>query len=82
MTENAQILTEPPAAGTEVDTLIGSLERQRRTFAWKCGGLDAAGLRATTAASPACWRMATWDSRRGSPGQTGAPPVFGGCSST
>ena len=45
------ILTGPPAAGTEVDTLIGSLERQRRTFAWKCGGLDAAGLRATTAAT-------------------------------
>ncbi len=35
---------EPPAAGTEVETLIGSLERQRRTFAWKCGGLDATGL--------------------------------------
>ncbi len=44
-------LTWPPAAGTEVDTLIGSLERQRRTFAWKCGDLDAAGLRATTAAT-------------------------------
>jgi hypothetical protein len=41
------ILREPPAAGDEVDTLLGSLERQRRTFAWKCGGLDAAGLRAT-----------------------------------
>jgi hypothetical protein len=34
-----------------VSTLLGSLERQRATFAWKCGGLDAAGLRATTAAS-------------------------------
>ena len=41
----------PPVAGTEVDTLIGSLERQRRTFRWKCDGLDADGLRATTAAS-------------------------------
>ena len=41
----------PPAAGNEIDTLLGSLERQRATFAWKCGGLDAAGLRATTAAS-------------------------------
>lgn len=40
------LLSEPPVAGSEVDTLIGSLERQRRTFAWKCGGLDAAGLRA------------------------------------
>ncbi len=27
--------------------LLGYLERQRATFAWKCGGLDAAGLRAT-----------------------------------
>lgn len=52
MTEDTtQIPTEPPVAGTEIDTLIGSLERQRRTFAWKCGGLDAAGLRATTAAT-------------------------------
>ena len=41
----------PPVAGTEVDTLIGSLERQRRTFRWKCADLDEAGLRATTAAS-------------------------------
>ncbi|KMS67510.1 mini-circle protein [Streptomyces viridochromogenes] len=35
---------EPPVAGSEADTLIGSLERQRRTFAWKCEGLDAAAL--------------------------------------
>jgi uncharacterized damage-inducible protein DinB len=48
---NEPILKEPPHAGTEVDTLIGSLERQRRTFAWKCGDLDSAGLRATTAAT-------------------------------
>jgi hypothetical protein len=37
-------LQEPPVAGTEIDTLIGALERNRRTFAWKCGGLDTAGL--------------------------------------
>jgi uncharacterized damage-inducible protein DinB len=36
----------PPAAGDEVATLLGSLERQRATFAWKCGGLDAAGMQA------------------------------------
>jgi hypothetical protein len=42
---------EPPAAGNETDTLLGSLERQRATLAWKCGGLDAAGMRATIAAS-------------------------------
>jgi len=45
------ILDEPPVAGDEIDTLLGSLERQRRTFAWKCGGLDAAGLRVTVGAS-------------------------------
>jgi hypothetical protein len=42
---------EPPAAGDELATLVGFLEYQRATFAWKCAGLDAAGLRATTAAS-------------------------------
>lgn len=52
MIENTpRILTEPPVTGSEGDTLIGSLERQRRTFFWKCGGLDAAGLRATAAAT-------------------------------
>lgn len=45
------ILLEPPVAGSEVDTLIGSLERQRRTFAWKCEGLDSAGLNARLAPS-------------------------------
>jgi uncharacterized damage-inducible protein DinB len=53
MSENdsEQILWEPPVAGNEADTLVGSLERQRRTLAWKCGGLDAAGMRATVGAS-------------------------------
>ena len=45
------ILREPPAAGSEIDTLIGSLERQRRILAWKCGGLDESGLRATVGVS-------------------------------
>ncbi|WP_328873365.1 DinB family protein [Streptomyces sp. NBC_00287] len=44
MSENTEILLEPPVAGDEADTLVGSLERQRRIFAWKCEGLDAAGL--------------------------------------
>jgi hypothetical protein len=39
--------TEPPAAGDETETLLGALERQRSYLEWKCGGLDAAGLRAT-----------------------------------
>ncbi|MFB6726152.1 DinB family protein [Kribbella sp. NPDC056345] len=47
----ASPLAEPPVAGSEADTLIGALERNRRTFAWKCGGLDAAGLRQTHAPS-------------------------------
>lgn len=42
---------EPPVAGDETATLLGSLERQRATLAWKCGGLDAAGLRATVGVS-------------------------------
>ena len=41
----------PPVAGDETATLVGSLDRQRAIFAWKCGGLGAAGLRATAAAS-------------------------------
>ena len=38
---------EPPLAGTEVEALIGSLDRMRGYLLWKCGGLDAAGIRAT-----------------------------------
>lgn len=38
---------EPPIAGDETATLLGSLERKRATLAWKCEGLDAAGLRTT-----------------------------------
>jgi hypothetical protein len=46
-----EILREAAVAGDETATLLGSLERQRVNFAWKCGGLDAAGLRATVGAS-------------------------------
>jgi uncharacterized damage-inducible protein DinB len=42
---------EPPPAGDEAATLLGFLEFQRATLAWKCAGLDAAGLAATVAAS-------------------------------
>lgn len=38
---------EPPLAGTEVEALIGSLNRMRGYLLWKCGGLDADGIRAT-----------------------------------
>ncbi|MQA97007.1 MAG: DUF664 domain-containing protein [Streptosporangiales bacterium] len=35
---------EPPQAGDEIATLLGFLDFQRATLAWKCRGLDAAGL--------------------------------------
>jgi hypothetical protein len=38
---------EPPLAGTEAEALVGSLNRMRGYLLWKCGGLDADGLRAT-----------------------------------
>jgi hypothetical protein len=37
----------PEMAADEVATLLGFLDFQRATLAWKCGGLDAAGLQAT-----------------------------------
>jgi len=49
--DKGAVLREPPVAGNEVDTLVGALERQRRYIAWKCGNLDAAGLRKTLAPS-------------------------------
>jgi hypothetical protein len=36
-----------PIAGSEIDTLIGGLERNRRTFAWKCTGLGPDDMRRT-----------------------------------
>src|SRR4051794_22771233 len=42
---------EPPLAGTEVEQLVGALERLRTTFRWKADGLDAEGLRARVGAS-------------------------------
>ena len=49
--ESTVILQEPPIAGNEVDTLLGTLERLRRYVQWKCGNLDSAGLQATLAPS-------------------------------
>jgi uncharacterized damage-inducible protein DinB len=42
---------EPPIAADETATLLGFLDWERATFAWKCGGLDAAGLKATVGVS-------------------------------
>lgn len=44
--------TPPPVAGDETATLLGFLEFHRATLAWKCEGLDAAGLNATVGSSP------------------------------
>ena len=33
-------------AGDEVETMLSTLDRIRSTFAWKCSGLDAAGMKA------------------------------------
>jgi uncharacterized damage-inducible protein DinB len=50
MTDN-ETPWEPPLAGTEVEHLIGALDRLRATFRWKADGLDAAGLRTRIGAS-------------------------------
>ncbi len=42
---------EPPIAGSEVDQLLGALNRLRATFRWKADGLDERGLRTTIGAS-------------------------------
>jgi hypothetical protein len=42
---------EPPLAGTEVEHLVGSLDRLRTTLRWKTDDLDADGLRVTVGAS-------------------------------
>ena len=38
---------ELSVAGPEVDTLLGALDRNRRTFAWKCFGLSAEEMQRT-----------------------------------
>ena len=42
---------EPPLAGTEVEQLIGALDRLRATFRWKADGLDSDGLNTSIGAS-------------------------------
>jgi uncharacterized damage-inducible protein DinB len=42
---------EPPFASDETATFVGFLDYQRATLAWKCSGLDTAGLRAKVGAS-------------------------------
>ena len=48
MTEDTVLDTtihEPSMTAGEVEMLLFALDRARAQFAWKCGGLDAAGLR-------------------------------------
>jgi uncharacterized damage-inducible protein DinB len=42
---------EPPLAANELDTLLGFLDFLRATLAWKCEGLDSAGLTTTVGVS-------------------------------
>nr|MDQ3879375.1 DinB family protein [Actinomycetota bacterium] len=42
---------EPPVAAGETETLLGFLDYQRATLAWKCSGLDSEGLNTRVAAS-------------------------------
>ena len=42
---------EPPIAASGAGTLLGFLDYQRATLAWKCVGLDSDGLRTRVAAS-------------------------------
>ncbi len=42
---------EPPVDADEAATLLGFLDYHRATLAWKCAGLDTAGLRTTVASS-------------------------------
>ncbi|MEW2519437.1 DinB family protein [Actinacidiphila alni] len=48
---SAEEWPEPPLAGSEAEAVVGALERQRATVAWKCSGLDAAGMRVSVGAS-------------------------------
>ena len=40
-----EVWWEPPLAGTEIEHLVGALDRLRATFRWKADGLDEDGLR-------------------------------------
>ena len=38
-------IREPNMTASEIEIVLFAIERSRAQFAWKCGGLDAAGLR-------------------------------------
>jgi uncharacterized damage-inducible protein DinB len=73
---------EPPPAGDETETLLGFLDFQRATLAWKSGELDSADLKATIGTSTMtlggmlkhmAWVEDYWFSRR-LHGRDPAPP--------
>ena len=48
MSDPVELAPRPfPAAPDETEAILGALHRNRRTFAWKTGGLDAAAMRRT-----------------------------------
>lgn len=48
MSEPTELMPHPfPAAPNEVEALLGALHRNRRTFAWKTGGVDTDAMRRT-----------------------------------
>jgi hypothetical protein len=49
--DNSENSYEPPLAGSEVEHLVGALERLRATFRWKADGLDEKGLQTRIGAS-------------------------------
>lgn len=51
MPEHAYPPWEPPFAGTEVEHVLGSLDRLRATFRWKADGLTAEQMRQTIPSS-------------------------------
>ena len=48
---NTETPWEPPVAGTEIEHVLGALDRLRATFRWKTDDLDAAGLQTRIAPS-------------------------------
>ena len=48
---NNFMIVEPPIAGTDQESLVGALERQRRIFAWKSLDLDQSQLQVAIASS-------------------------------
>lgn len=48
MSDSNELPSRPfSAAPDEIEALLGALQRNRRTFAWKTGGLDAGAMRRT-----------------------------------